>query len=603
MTSIFNKAIFSLLGLAATFTILVSCEKEDKDKDSGMVELLSFGPTGAQHGDTIRFIGHNLDQVTAIHFTGVSSVVEKSDFKLHTPELILLIVPASAEQGFVTLKTAQGDIVSKTQFNLNVLSVVTSMDLSARPGTDITLSGAYLNWVKRIVFPNDKLVTSFVSQSFEQIVVTVPEDAQSGKLILFIGGTDSTDIELEQELEVVLPRATAMTPNPLKQLDNLTITGTDLDLTKEIYFTGVISPVTSFVSMSPTEIVVTVPDSARTGVVKLEAASGVQTEGPEELEIILPRATSISPNPIKHQENLTITGTDLDLAKKIYFTGVSTPVTSFVSQNSTQLVVTVPAGAKAGPLSLGTASDVQTQTTVNLQLTLPAISGITPNPADPGADITITGTNLDLVTSVTFSNTAPVTNFVSQSPTEIVVTVPVGSARGVLTLGVLNSTVTVLSSEVLDITGNAPPPVVALPFYDDAVTSNWTNSGWIGGGWGGTADYNNNSPVRAGSQSVKIDYSGGYGSPMQLGGAIIPFTGYTHFKISIYGGAGSNGKSINIGINGSDSYTISVVEGEWTDYAIPIASLTTDSELTEIWVKEYSGTGGFTIYVDAMGLN
>jgi hypothetical protein len=178
-----------------------------------------------------------------------------------------------------------------------------------------------------------------------------------------------------------------------------------------------------------------------------------------------------------------------------------------------------------------------------------------------------------------------------------------GVLRGQITLGVLNSTVTVKSTDVLEITGSAPPPTVALPFYDDAVTSNWTSTGWIGGGWGGTADYNNSSPVRAGTKSVKIDYVGGWGSPLQLGGANIPFAGYTHFKISIYGGAGSNGKNINIGLNGGDSYTINVVEGEWTDYAIPIASMTAASALTEIWVKEYNGSGGFTVYVDAMGLN
>lgn len=520
MTSIFNKALFSILGLAATLTILVSCEKDKEDKDSGMVELLSFGPTGARHGDTIRFIGRNLDQVTAIQFTGNASVVEKSAFELHTPELILLIVPTSAEKGVVTLKTAQGDVVSKTEFNLNVLTTVTTMTAAARPGANITINGSYLNWVKSVTFPNDKLVESFVSQSFDQLVVTVPEDAKTGVLILAFGGTDSSELETE-----------------------------------------------------------------------------------EELEVILPHATGFSPNPIKHQENLTITGTDMDLTRKIYFTGVATAITSFVSQSATQVVVTVPAGATAGPLTLEAASGEQTESAVDLTLTLPAVSAMNPNPVDPGADITITGTNLDLVTSVTFENAPAVTSFVSQSPTQIVATVPMGVLRGQITLGVLNSTVTVKSADVLEITGSAPPPTVALLFYDDAVTSNWTSTGWIGGGWGGAADYNNSSPVRAGTKSVKIDYSGGYGSPMQLGGANIPFAGYTHFKISIYGGAGSNGKNINIGINGGDSYTINVVEGEWTDYAIPIGSLTAASALTEIWVKEYSGTGGFTIYVDAMGLN
>ena len=79
--------------------------------------------------------------------------------------------------------------------------------------------------------------------------------------------------------------------------------------------------------------------------------------------------------------------------------------------------------------------------------------------------------------------------------------------------------------------------------------------------------------------------------------------GYTSFKISIFGGPGSNGKNINIGINAADAYTISIVEGTWTDYSIPISTLTGASALNEIWVKEYNGSGGFTIYVDAMGLN
>ena len=41
---------------------------------------------------------------------------------------------------------------------------------------------------------------------------------------------------------------------------------------------------------------------------------------------------------------------------------------------------------------------------------------------------------------------------------------------------------------------------------------------------------------------------------------------YTTFKISIYSGADSGGKKINIGINKADAYTITLVEGKWTDY-------------------------------------
>ncbi|HEX3165244.1 MAG TPA: hypothetical protein VHQ93_03235, partial [Chitinophagaceae bacterium] len=168
--------------------------------------------------------------------------------------------------------------------------------------------------------------------------------------------------------------------------------------------------------------------------------------------------------------------------------------------------------------------------------------------------------------------------------------------------------------------GAPPPPTVALPFYNDAITSNW--NGWLGGGWGGTKDLNNPSPVREGSKSCKIDYSGGWGSPLQLGGASVSMTPYTTFKISIFGTAGTAGKKVNIVFNGNNTvangipagsptsvcnFTITLgAEGQWSDYAIPFANFSggsTTTQLQEIWVQEYNGTGGFIIYIDAMGLN
>jgi len=513
------KLIISFALLLIFATVLPTCKK-DKNENSNLVVLLSFGPTGARHGDTLRFIGNNLNKVTAILFTGgAGATIDQADFKQQTSEVILVIVPQAAEKGVVTLKTPNGDIVTKTELDLDVTTSVSSLTDEARPGANITISGNYLNWVDRITFTKNKVVETFISQSFNEIVVTVPEDAETGPLVISYSGTEPDEFETADTLKVTLPLA-----------------------------------------------------------------------------------TSFSPNPVLHQTDVTITGTDLDLVKEIIFTGVSTPVTTFVSQTATQLVVNVPASATKGAISLVAASGVSTQSAVELDVVLPAVSGMTPNPVDPGTDLTVTGTNLDLVTSITFENAPAVNSFVSQSASQIVVTVPMGVLRGKITLGILNSTLTVQSPDILEITGSVPPPTVAFMIYDEGVSSNW--NGWIGGGWGGTKDFNNGSPVRDGIYSCQINYVGGWGSPLQLGGANIDLTPYTTFKLSVYGGPGSGGKTITIGINGvNGNYNINVVEGTWTDYAIPLSTLTGSSTLSEIWVQEFNGVGGYTIYVDVMGLN
>jgi hypothetical protein len=271
-----------------------------------------------------------------------------------------------------------------------------------------------------------------------------------------------------------------------------------------------------------------------------------------------------------------------------------------VSQSATELVVKVPGGAKKGTVKLEAASGLQTTSSAELDVVLPAISSFAPNPVDPNANLTINGTNLDLVTAVVLENSDDITTPVSQSATQIVVKVPAGTANGLITLKVLNSTVTVKSADVLNITGTAPPPTIANHFYDDALT--WP--GWIGGGWGGTKDENNTTPVRVGTKSVAINYTAGsYGSPLQLGGASVALATYSTFKISIYPGAGMAGKKVKVVFNGAGGYEITLgAAGEWTDFAIPLSSISAVTTLTEIWIQEAQGNAG-TIYVDEIGLN
>jgi hypothetical protein len=62
---------------------------------------------------------------------------------------------------------------------------------------------------------------------------------------------------------------------------------------------------------------------------------------------------SFSPNPVKHNTNLTINGTNLDLARQVMLPGVSRaiPRTAFISQSATQLVVRVDSATVKGKVT------------------------------------------------------------------------------------------------------------------------------------------------------------------------------------------------------------------------------------------------------------
>jgi hypothetical protein len=496
--------------------IIISCKKNN-DANPGQTQLLSFGPTGAKHGDTLKFIGNNLNTVTEIDFTGKDAVVPQSEFVQQSSDLILVIVPQNAEQGYVTLKTPQADIVSKTKLNLDVLSTVTSITREARPGENITIKGEYLNWIKRITFARDIVVDSFVNQSLNELVVTVPANAQTGPLILFYGGTDSAEVQTEDTLIVTLPAI-----------------------------------------------------------------------------------TSISPNPVKHQTNLTITGTNLDLTKQIIFPGVESPVTDFERHSATEIVVKVPASTQKGEIALVAASEVAVESAQDLEVVLPAITSMLPNPIDAEANLTITGTNLDLVTGISFVGAAnPVSVFVSQSPTKIVVKVPLGSLKGKLVFSVKNSTLTVNSNEDLVLNGGLPP-LADFPFaiYTDGLQNSFQD-------WSYTDvhDFSSTANVRQGTTSVKAVYApGGYQGVTFHAGTAASATGYTKLEFSIFGEAGTGDKKLNVVINGnySNPPQVTIVEGEWSTFSLSLADLGNPATLSEL-VLQSAGWGG-TIHVDHVGL-
>lgn len=274
--------------LIVATTILACCLSACSDDDGagGPVVLDSFGPAGVKHGESIKFIGHNLDKVTSIAFVGAT--VDQAQFTGQTSTEIDVVIPEKTEEGQVILKTPDGDITTKTVLSFNVQVTVESVPTHVKPGETITITGKYVNWIKEVWFTEDVMTNQFISKSLNEVVLQVPLEAQTGPLSFYTGGTKPVTLDWPgDDIDVTLPAITSFSPTESVRGADLTITGTDLDLVAGVLFKGSEDPFTEFKSKSETQIVVTIPEYAARGKISLVPYSGVKIESADVLMLPL----------------------------------------------------------------------------------------------------------------------------------------------------------------------------------------------------------------------------------------------------------------------------------------------------------------------------
>jgi hypothetical protein len=396
-----------------------------------------------------------------------------------------------------------------------------------------------------------------------------------------------------------LPQIISLSPASAKAGTQVTIKGSNLKGVSDVRFGTVGAINFNAGANTDTAISVTVPDSLPLGPMYLQVyLPDGKGYASHQFTVLLtppvPKIDSVSPTKALPGASVIISGINFSLVTSVRFGGVNATFGPTLDTNH-KIQATVPLAAGPGNQYI-TVINPNGEDSIPFNVDFsPVVNSFSPASASAGDLITVSGVRFTGTTSIMLG--AASITYTAVNDSTITFNVPSGAISGAITVTTPYGSGTSKASLSILVAG------LSFPIYDEAVTSNWTSSGWIGGGWGGSVNYSNTSPAETGTHSARIDYVGGYGSPLQLGGASINLSPYSSFKISIYGGPGSNGLKINIGINQADSYTITLVEGQWTDYQIALASLTSSSTLTDIWIKEYNGTGGFSIYVDNMGLN
>ncbi|MDB5015136.1 MAG: hypothetical protein JWQ25_3338, partial [Daejeonella sp.] len=119
-----------------------------------------------------------------------------------------------------------------------------------------------------------------------------------------------------------------------------------------------------------------------------------------------------------------------------------------------------------------------------------------------------------------------------------------------------------------------------------------------------THDFNSTANVRQGAKSIRAEYGGnGYqGLTFHQGGAASSTAGYTKLEFSVFGDAGTAGKTLNIVVNGNYGAPaqVTIVGGEWTTYSVTMTSIGSPASISEIVMQ----SGGFSgvVHIDHVGL-
>ena len=375
-------SLYTLLVMALVGLSLTACSNDDLDTNQykGGFSLNAYGPNPVMRGGTLRFVGSNLDQVASIQIPGVAAITNYEIVKSGVPSEIRVVVPKDGPtEGQITL-------TSKTNETIQTVS---------------------------------------------ELTYTEP-------------------IEFE-----------SFSPASVMPGDIVTIKGDYLNLIYSLAFADeVIISEADFVKHDRYTIEVRVPEEAKTGKIELYTAD-LTVSSDEELdyqiissdkaiEIGTPSVTSITGRNTaealgniiaKAGEEIKIAGSYFNMVADVLIGGVSANDMK-ISNDGTGIIFTLPAEAPDGDIIIVCKSGVEvpvgTLTTVK-----PTNCVATPTPVKAGQALTITGLDMNLVTSVEFPDFAgdyivPGGDITAEATKVVVKSVPNLAAEGNLHLVMAN---------------------------------------------------------------------------------------------------------------------------------------------------------------------
>ena len=345
-----------------------------------------------------------------------------------------------------------GDDLSTDQYG-NDISLQSFGPCPVLRGGTLYFYGTNLDQIESINLPGADPITAYeILQSGynSKISIQVPaEKCEPGQIVLKTkkGGeiTSVSPITYREDIEITKFFVGSEGTMVGNVGDVVTIKGDYLNLMHGVIFAGSDTiKEAEFVGHDRYTIQVKIPAEARTGVITLTDTikDGTSLETKEELTINTPEATPIKDRNIKAGEVLSIKGSSFDQIVSVKFEGATVDAADFESQSAAEITVKVPAKATDGTFYVVTKSGIEVPVG-NIITVVPTQLVATPNPVKNGAEITITGKDMDLISGIAFPNAAA-SQLNKVETTKVTATVPEDAQEGDITLSLANGkTVTV----------------------------------------------------------------------------------------------------------------------------------------------------------------
>ncbi len=380
-------------------------------------------------GDVLTIEGDYLNNITSVIFAN-GATMDAENFKSQTRYQIQLVIPAEAGEGRFQISDGNNYMYSEGALSINAPEIDANNAIGKsliKAGETEVLRGTSLDQIASIELNGATVeAADFKSQTASEITFVISSKVADGE----ITAVTKSGIRISfGEITTVVPSQLVATPSPIKNGEEITISGKDMDLITGIAFPN--AKESKLNKVETTKVTSTVPEDAQEGDITMSLDNGKTVT--VAYTLVKPTVTACTPTAITAGEKTIIKGTDLDLVKSVTFPGdVEQTVEKFAAQNANAIAVTVPTACAGSGFKL----NLKNGTTVNIdgQLSIkaatdPAIASIAPGEAIAGSTITITGKNFQNIQNL-YIGSYKVNRYTSRTNTEIVCQVPANAEVG-----------------------------------------------------------------------------------------------------------------------------------------------------------------------------